>query len=176
MPPDRATDLATTEKVQDLYTENRKLLLKESSNRWKGIPCLWIRRLMSVKMLCVTQLRLTLCNPTDYSPPGSSDCGISQARILEWVAVSFSGDLPDPQIKPTSPALAGRFFNTELPGKPIKMASLPKWVYRSLSKFQLVFFFFFFSEIASLIQKFICKCRGSRLGKPIEKKSRFVVA
>ena len=29
----------------------------------------------------------TLCNPMDYSPPGSSDHGILQARILEWVAI-----------------------------------------------------------------------------------------
>ena len=33
---------------------------------------------------------LTLCNPTDNSPPGSSVPGIPQARILEWVAISFS--------------------------------------------------------------------------------------
>ena len=32
----------------------------------------------------------TLCDPTDGSPPGSSVLGILQARILEWVAVSFS--------------------------------------------------------------------------------------
>ena len=32
----------------------------------------------------------TLCNPTDGSPPGSSDPGILQARILEWVAIAFS--------------------------------------------------------------------------------------
>ena len=31
-----------------------------------------------------------LCNPMDCSPPGSSAHGISQARILEWVATSFS--------------------------------------------------------------------------------------
>ena len=31
----------------------------------------------------------------------------------------FPGDLPDPEVKPTSPALAGRFFITEPPGKPI---------------------------------------------------------
>ena len=31
-----------------------------------------------------------ICNPMDYSPPGSSVHGISQARILEWVAISFS--------------------------------------------------------------------------------------
>ena len=32
----------------------------------------------------------TLCDPTDSSPPGSSVPGILQARILEWVAISFS--------------------------------------------------------------------------------------
>ena len=32
----------------------------------------------------------TLCNPMDLSPPGSSVHGILQARILEWVAISFS--------------------------------------------------------------------------------------
>ena len=38
----------------------------------------------------VTQSCLTLCNPMDCSPPGSSVHGILQARILEWVAISFS--------------------------------------------------------------------------------------
>ena len=33
---------------------------------------------------------LTLCDPMDYNPPGSSVHGIFQARMLEWVAVSFS--------------------------------------------------------------------------------------
>ena len=33
---------------------------------------------------------LTLCNPADYCLPGSSVHGISQARILDWVAISFS--------------------------------------------------------------------------------------
>ena len=36
------------------------------------------------------QLCLILCDPMDCSPPGSSDHGILQARILEWVAISFS--------------------------------------------------------------------------------------
>ena len=36
------------------------------------------------------QLCPTLCDPVDGSPPGSSVCGILQARILEWVAISFS--------------------------------------------------------------------------------------
>ena len=54
----------------------------------------------------------------DCCLPGSSDHGILQARILEWVATSFSRDLPDSGIEPTSPALAGGFFTTEPPGKP----------------------------------------------------------
>ena len=38
----------------------------------------------------VTQLCSTLCNPMDCSLPGSSIYGILQARVLEWVAISFS--------------------------------------------------------------------------------------
>ena len=38
----------------------------------------------------VTQSCLTLCDPMDYSPPGSSVYGIFQARVLEWIAISFS--------------------------------------------------------------------------------------
>ena len=44
--------------------------------------------------------------------------GILQARILEWVAIFYSRDPPDPGIKPASPALAGGFFTTEQCGKP----------------------------------------------------------
>ena len=38
----------------------------------------------------VSQSSPTLCDPVDSSPPGSSVHGILQARILEWVAISFS--------------------------------------------------------------------------------------
>ena len=56
-----------------------------------------------------------LCDSLDCSPPASSIHGILQVRILEWVAMPFSRDLPNPGIKPVtfmSPALAGRFFTT----------------------------------------------------------------
>ena len=62
-------------------------------------------------MCCVlSQSGLTLCKPMDYSLPDSSVCGIFQARILEWVEIPFlsfpsPGDLPNPEIKPVSPAL-----------------------------------------------------------------------
>ena len=56
----------------------------------------------------VAQSCLTLCNPVDYSPPGSSVNGISQAKIVEWVPFPPPGNLTDPEITPdslTSPAL-----------------------------------------------------------------------
>ena len=56
--------------------------------------------------------------PMDCSPPGSSVHGILQARILEWVATSSQGDLPNPGIKPRSPALQADSLPTEPPGKP----------------------------------------------------------
>ena len=52
--------------------------------------------------LClVTQSYPILCNPMDCSLAGSSVYGNFQARTLEWVAIFFSGDLPDPEIKPS---------------------------------------------------------------------------
>ena len=53
----------------------------------------------------------------DCKPPGFSVHRVSQARILESVVISFSTDLPNPGMKPTPPALAGRFFTTEPLGK-----------------------------------------------------------
>ena len=46
-------------------------------------------RKVEVKVL-VAQSCLTLCGPLDCSPPSSSVHGISQSKILEWVAISFS--------------------------------------------------------------------------------------
>ena len=48
-------------------------------------------------MCAVTQSRLTLCDPTDCSPPGSSVRGIFQARILEWVVISYSTGSSQPR-------------------------------------------------------------------------------
>ena len=71
----------------------------------------------------VAQSCLTLGDPRDCSPPGSSVHGISQARVLEWVAIAYSRDLPDPGTKsasPASPALAGGFFTTTPPAAAAK--------------------------------------------------------
>ena len=60
--------------------------MKTKSDFLDGKLSIYLSRL---KVL-VTQSCLILCNPMDCSPPGSSIHGIFQARILEWVAISFS--------------------------------------------------------------------------------------
>ena len=51
-----------------------------------------------------------LCDAMNYSPPGSSVHGILQARILGWVAISFSRGSSQPREWTRVPCIAGRFF------------------------------------------------------------------
>ena len=53
----------------------------------------------------VAQSCLTLCNPVDYSPPGSSARGISPGKNTGVRCHALFGDFPNPGIKPRSPAL-----------------------------------------------------------------------
>ena len=66
------------------------------------------------------------CDPMDCSSPASSVHGIFQARMLEKVAISYSRGSSWPRDRTCismSPALAGRFFTTEPPGRPSKNES-----------------------------------------------------
>ena len=67
----------------------------------------------------VTQSCPTLCNPMDGSLPGSSVHGILQARILQWVAIPFSRDLPDLGIEPRFLALQADSLPSEPQRNPI---------------------------------------------------------
>ena len=58
----------------------------------------------------VAQSCPTLCDPVDYSPPDSSVHGILQARILEWVAISFSRGSSQPRDRTWVSCIAGRRF------------------------------------------------------------------
>ena len=64
-----------------------------------------------IVVVLIIELFLTLHYPMDCSPSGSSVHGVFQARILEWVAIFFQGDLADLGIDPVSPALAGSFLS-----------------------------------------------------------------
>ena len=64
---------------------------------------------MKMKVL-VAQSCLTLCNPMDCSPPGSSVHGILQTRILEWVAMSSSRGSFQPRDQTQVCHITGKFF------------------------------------------------------------------
>ena len=84
--------------------------------------------------MLVVQLCLTLCDHVDYRLPGSSDHGLLQARILEWVAIPFSrGSFP-----PRSPALQADCLSSEPPGG---------WPSQDL---------YFFTALGSLSARFLC--------------------
>ena len=87
---------------------NRGKLCSGSQLNFSPVLSIIIR---SYACICVlAQLCPTLCKPVDCSPPGSSDHGIFQARILEWVAISSSRGSSWPRewtASLVSPALAG---------------------------------------------------------------------
>ena len=72
-------------------------------------PHMTTGKTMKVKVL-VAQSCLTLCDPLDCSLPGSFVHGILQARILEWVAISFFRGSSQPRDWTRVSRIAGRFF------------------------------------------------------------------
>ena len=60
--------------------------------------------------MLVAQLGLTLFDPMDCSPPGSTVHGILQARVLEWVAISFSRGSSRPRDQTRVFRIVGRCF------------------------------------------------------------------
>ena len=75
------------------------------------VPC-------AIELLFLWFISKVVCKLMDCSLPGSFTHGKSKARISEWVGIFFPRVHPDPGIKSPSPALAGRFFNNQPPGKP----------------------------------------------------------
>ena len=64
----------------------------------------------TLNVVLISQLCPTLCDSMDCSLPGSSVHGISQARILEWEAISFSRGSSWPRDQTQVSCIAGRFF------------------------------------------------------------------
>ena len=91
-------------------------LIKDRSrfrnSRWLNIHA--VQNLVAQSL----QSCLTLCDPMDCSLPGSSSHGILQARILEWVGISFSRGSSWTRDQIWVSSIASRFFTTESPGKP----------------------------------------------------------
>ena len=73
----------------------------------------------SIKPCClVAKLCPALLWQPQRSPPGSSVHGVSQTRVLEWVAIAFSRGCSRPRDQTQVSRISGRFFTTEPPGKP----------------------------------------------------------
>ena len=77
---------------------------ENTTGRWNEVNC-------TRKWSEVTQSCPTLCFPVNCSLPGSSIHGILQARILEWVAISFSRVSSRPRDRNRISCIGGRRFN-----------------------------------------------------------------
>ena len=87
----------------------------------------------------ITSVVSDLCNPIDYSPPGSSVYGILQARILEWLARLSSRESSRPRdqthvscMSLMLPALTGSFFTTRVTWETLYLLVLVAQSYSTL--------------------------------------------
>ena len=92
------------------------LLYTESAPRESNLILQCDEECMHAKLL---QLCLTLCDPMDCSPPGSSIHGFSRQESWSKLPLPSPGDLPNLAIKPRSPALQANSLPTEPLGKPL---------------------------------------------------------
>ena len=96
----------------------------------------------------VTQSCLTLFDLMDCSLPSSFVHGILQARILEWVAISYSGGFSPPRDGTWVSCIAGRFFTT-------REAPIYIYIYSSLSLYIYMYFFLSFSLSLYIYSSFL---------------------
>ena len=116
--------------------------------RWEGGSGLWTHvHLWWIHVAAAAAKSLqscpTQCDPTDGSPWGSPVPGILQARILEWVAISFSRGSPQPRDRIQVSRLQADALSSEPPGK-LLVAKKPKSHVFHEVEIKLVFFFFNF--------------------------------
>ena len=81
-----------------------------SAPEYSGDMPLFTLTLLGYDEVLVTQSCPTLCDPMDCSSPGSFVCGILQARILEWVAISFSRGSSEPRDQTQVSCIVGEFL------------------------------------------------------------------
>ena len=118
--------------------------------------CLCTRKSSDCGSGLVTKSCPALCDPVDCSLSGSSVHGISQARRLEWVAISPSRESSWPRDWTHVSCLAGLFFTIEPPGKPHWRTTALYFLLNSAITYILSPVFFIFFMVSFL----------SRLGRP----------
>ena len=85
-------------------------LVGTSVPHWIMARSCWKITMCTVVVVLIAPLCLTLYDPVDCSPPGSSVHGILQARILEWVAILFPRGSSWPRDRTPVSCAVGRFF------------------------------------------------------------------
>ena len=75
---------------------------------------------MKRSVILVAQSCLTLCDPIDCNPQAPPSMGFSRQEYWSGLPFPSPGDLPDPGLKPGSPALQADSLPFEPPGKPIQ--------------------------------------------------------
>ena len=152
-----------------MVKDSNRHLLRDGSTRWSRGE--------------VTQSCSTLCDPMDYSLPGSSIQGIFQARILEWAATSFSRGFSWPRDGTQVSHTVGRHFTIwatreawnscqNYRGKTIQILCLPRYRYthtRALISFLSFARFAYYSFHHQYLLFFICQYYISE--KEIDNKS-----
>ena len=131
-----------------------------------SILSLLLTRAITIIYICVcicacsvAQLCMTLCDPMDCSLPDFSVHGTSQSRILEWVAIFFCRRSSWPRNQTCVSCLAGRFFITELPGKPLHIyKSLHICIYIHISMLCEAICICVYPHIHTCVYIYVCVC------------------
>ena len=110
-------------------------------------------------LMCFLLWHVQFCDPIDYSLLGSSIHGILQARILEWVAISFSRGSSRPRDGTQVSCIAGRLFTLwacrKVPYSPLVSSCIILFLpYIPLSKYDLLYLHFtgYVSPLAASVQ------------------------
>ena len=110
-------------KTRGLCSLSNLVQSSNMQNTWANTGFIWENCL-------ATQPCPTLCDPMDCSPPGSSVRGISQARTLEWVAISLSRGSPWPRdqthISCTGSWILHHWATRESPMRKLRLTEI-KW-------------------------------------------------
>ena len=134
----------------------------------RQIPCHWVTweidKAIERKESEVAQSCPTLCDPMDYSLPGSSVHGIFQARVREWVAISFSRGSSQPRDRTRISRTAGRRFTVWATRAEIKWKKVKLLRDKAIDhlKFQRLFLFLSLTEFSKQINPFDDLPTGSR--------------
>ena len=129
-----------------------------------GSPALQADALPSEPQLHIREVPVTLCDPIDSSPLGTSVHKILQARILEWVAISFSNACMHAKSLQSCPTLCDPMDSSPLGSSVHKIlqARILEWVTISFSLEFICWCNLYYTEIRELLIDIVCiLCRYS---------------